>query len=125
MSRIDQTNLDQMFTRAGVDKQKLYDSLRTMGLKEIRKDLRKYWTPDNPTRMFCYVIAEFVYHFVAVPDSQAFRLSIPAEPAEHSFVRWPDGALVDLAAEQFPDYSVVKYDEAKRPFPASVSIQAG
>lgn len=114
MSRIDQTTLDRMFTIAGIDRHKLYDALRVMGPAELKPHLRSEWSPENPTRNFCYVIAEFVYCYIAPPGSTAHRLKIPGDVADHIFVRWPDRTIADLAADQFADYALVKYDEATK-----------
>lgn len=114
MAKIDAQILNRMFQFSGVDKAELYAALRKMGKAELKPDLRDEWTPENPTRNFCYVIAEFVHKFIAPANSQAFRLKVEGDIAEHWFIRWPNGALVDLAAEQFEDYSKIHYENAKK-----------
>jgi hypothetical protein len=114
--RIGGQELQAMFERSGITKDALYTALRTMGREHVKgAALKAEWTPDNPTRNYCYVIAEFVFRFLAPAGSTAYRLDIAGDTAQHYFVRWPDGSLVDLAAEQFPDYyQQVQYDRAVR-----------
>lgn len=112
--RIKTEVLDAMFKMAKVDKAAMYAALIEMGPKELKAPLRKDWSPENPTRNFCYVIAEFTLHFGAPSGSKAQSLVIPGDVAKHYYVLTPFGNVLDLAAEQFPDYSVVDYTAAKK-----------
>jgi hypothetical protein len=114
MSRIDCQTLDTMFLKAGVTKEDMYDALRSMGPKELKPPLRKEWSPENPTRNFCYVIAEFVLNYCAPAGSKAYSLEIPGDLAKHYYVVTPLGGILDLAAEQFADYGVVDYKAGKK-----------
>ncbi|MFM7855682.1 MAG: hypothetical protein ACKO96_28070, partial [Flammeovirgaceae bacterium] len=67
----------------------------------------------NPTRNFCYVVSEFVYHYIAPRGSKPYGLRIEGDASLHRFVKWPDGTIVDLTCDQFPDYSLVRYENAK------------
>lgn len=114
-ARIDPRVLDKMFHRVGITRAALYRALREMGRENLRRDLRNDWTPEYPTRNYCYVVAEYVHEFLAPDGSTAWRLAVPGDPAEHWFNRLPDGTLIDLAAEQFPRYAdQVQYQNAKR-----------
>lgn len=104
--------------------------------------MRKRWSADNPTLNYCYVIAEWVKYFVLKCQAcggggrgrghgapafrgdcedckgtgrnmyaKAYKLAVDGYDTLHNFIR-VDGALVDLAAEQFPDYSLVRYENA-------------
>lgn len=100
-------------------KSELYKALRTMGPKLLRKDLQDDWTYENPTRNYCYVIAEFVYWYLAPKGSTAMELKLPGETAPHRFVKDPDGAIIDLARWQF-DFKL-PYSRAK----AKMFMQTG
>jgi hypothetical protein len=111
--RISADKLDYMFSVAKVEKEVMYTALRVMGAKELKAPLRKEWSTENPTRNFCYVIAEMVLNYCA-PGGSAYSLPIQGDQAKHYFVRTYTGTLLDLAAEQFPEYSVVHYEDAKK-----------
>ena len=107
--------LDSMFEFSGVSKDGLYSSLIQMGKKHLKtKAMKDIWTPENPTQNYCYVVAEFVYWYVAPYDSTAWALTVPSYNTLHRFVKWPDGTIVDLSCEQFYDWSEIDYSKAKR-----------
>lgn len=110
--------LDTMFAIAGLDRHALHDALRQMGPAFLHKPAyRTEWSPENPTRNFCYVVSEFVYYYIAPLGSKAYGLVIPGDAGLHRFVKWPDQTIVDLTCDQFSDYSVVDYSQAVvRPF---------
>ncbi len=113
-TRVPKEFLDSMFKFSGVSKQDLYFSLRKMGKEHLKtKSMRDIWTPENPTQNYCYVVAEFVYWFVAPYDSTPFALRVPSYDTWHRFVKWPDGTIVDLSCEQFYDWSEIDYTKAK------------
>ena len=115
MNRVPVEFLDGMFEFSGVSKSNLYQSLRMMGKKHLKtKAMKEIWTPDNPTQNYCYVVAEFVYWYVAPYDSTAWALTVPSYDTLHRFVKWPDGTIVDLSCEQFYDWSEIDYNLAKR-----------
>lgn len=116
--RIDDNKLNSMFNVAGITKQKLHECLLEMGPKFLHnKKMKEEYDASNPTRNFCYVVSEFVYHYIAPKGSKPYGLVIEGDESLHRFVKWPDGTIVDLTCDQFSDYSVVKYENAKvRPF---------
>ena len=105
---------EAMFKHAGVNRTDLHNALRQMGPKYLKGALKKQWSPDNPTRNFCYVVSEWVIAYKAPAGSFAFRLPIPGDDAKHYFVRWADGTIVDLTAEQFDKWELVDYAVAKK-----------
>lgn len=108
-------DFDLMFELAHVSRQKLEDALRKMGKKHVRSGLKHHWSPENPTRMYCYVVAEFVYNWLAPAGSTSYKLVPRGEETNHRFVRWPMGEIVDLSGIQFrDDYSVLDYTQAKK-----------
>jgi hypothetical protein len=106
-----------MFGRAGVDRERLLAALRIMGTDELPKPLRAAWSADNPTRNYCYVIAEWVKHWHSPEGSISYSLAVD-DPAvgdtKHYFIGTADGEIIDLAAEQFSDYTLVRYHDARR-----------
>ncbi len=107
--------LQEMFDFSSVDKERLYRSLIKMGKKHLKtKAMKEIWTPENPTQNYCYVVAEFVYWYIAPYDSTAWALHVPSYDTLHRFVKWPDGTIVDLSCEQFMDWSEIDYTKAKR-----------
>ena len=107
--------LQKMFDFSGVDKECLYCSLIEMGKKHLKtKAMKEIWSPENPTQNYCYVVAEFVYWYIAPYDSTAWSLNVLSYDTLHRFVKWPDGTIVDLSCEQFMDWSEIDYTKAKR-----------
>jgi hypothetical protein len=102
MAKIDDATLNRMFQFSGVDKASLYASLKSMA-SELKNE-----------RNFSYVASEFVFNYMAPKGSQPYSVKVPGQEQEHFFVRWPNGFLVDLAAEQVPDYSLLDYSLAKK-----------
>ena len=116
--KISTTHLEEMFAVAGLRRDVLHDALRQMGPAFLHKPAyRAEWSPENPTRNFCYVVSEFVYYYLAPRGSKACGLTVPGEEALHRFVKWPDQTIVDLTCDQFSDYSLLDYSRAVvRPF---------
>ena len=49
--KISEDRLQEMYDIAGVTKDKLHNSLRSMGLKHLKtKLMREGWSDDNPTK---------------------------------------------------------------------------
>lgn len=97
-----------------ISQKKLNAALRDMGTKFLRSDLRDDWSADNPTRNYCYVIAEVVYWYLAPNGSTVWELKLPGELAPHRFVKDPNGNILDMAAEQF-DFAL-PYSQAREKF---------
>jgi hypothetical protein len=112
--RIPPKQFEAMFDHAGVDKDKLFIALRTMGKKHLKnKTFKDMWSEDFPTTNYCYVIAEFLWFYKAPKGSKPYSVRVPGDAGLHRFIKWPDGTIVDLAVDQFPDYSLVDYTQAK------------
>lgn len=113
--KIEKKILNKMFDTAGIQKETLYNGLRQMGIKHLKnKKLKEQWNEANPTRNYCYVVCELVYQYLSPKGSSAWCLDIDGEEEKHWFVKWDDGTIVDLSAEQFDSYKVVDYTRAKR-----------
>lgn len=114
MMRISDEKIQAMFDIAGISRELLIKSLLDMGPKFLHsKKMKEEYDRNNPTRNFCYVVSEFVYHYIAPEGSKPYGLVIPNDESLHRFVKWPDGTIVDLTCDQFEDYSIVNYDNAK------------
>ena len=73
--KISEERLQTMYELAGLNKQTLHDALRIMGKKHLKTKLMKEgWTHDNPTKNYCYVIAEFVYYYLSPRGSKPYKL---------------------------------------------------
>ena len=103
-----------MFKHANVNRECLHSALIEMSSFVLHGKFLKDWNENNPTRYFDYVVTEWLLHFVAPIGSFAFRVQIPEQDAKHYFARWPDGTIVDLTAEQFPEWELVNYATAKK-----------
>ena len=114
--KISEERLQQMYELAGVTKDKLHESLKSMGTKHLKtKLMRDAWSEDNPTKNYCYVIAEFVYYYLSPRGSKPYKLpGIPGDDGLHRFIMWPDYSIVDLAFHQFPNFEDVDYTKAKK-----------
>lgn len=116
--KIHPEQLQKQFDLAGVDKDIMYAALRVMGKKNLKTKLfKEQWSVDNPTKNYCYVIAEYVWFYKAPEGSKPYSVNVPGDDGLHRFIRWPDGTIVDLAVEQFDNYEEVDYDNAKVRYP--------
>lgn len=106
--RISKEVLDGMFEIAQLSKDELYAALRKMGVKAVKPAFRSGWSESNPTFCSCYFVSEFSYFYLAPPGTKPYSVKVPGDPGTHRFLMWPDGQIVDLTAEQFPDYELVK-----------------
>jgi hypothetical protein len=108
---VDPKVLDKMFRFAGLNKAKLHEALIHMGPKMLNKPWDKKWSKERPTTGYCYVVSEFVFHYLAPPGCKVMRLYVPETDIKHWFIQWPDETIVDLTMDQFdnvPDYSKAK-----------------
>eukprot|EP01047_Picozoa_sp_COSAG01_P082979 COSAG01_NODE_17176_length_1172_cov_691.409133_1_plen_369_part_01 len=109
-----------MFKTAGINRKQLHDALKIMGTLPYRNGGVKTdlpWSPKNPTQNYCYVVSEFVLHYAAPEGTKAWRLNdFPHSETIHVFLEWPDGAIVDLTADQFGD-TVIPYHDTTRQVP--------
>ena len=102
-----------LFKKLGIDKDKFYQALRTMGKDGLKtKKMRDEWSEDNPTRNYCYMVSEFIYKYIAPKGVKHLMLKVKGEDATHHFLKWVDGTIVDLTAEQFSDYSKIDYSKS-------------
>jgi hypothetical protein len=104
-----------MFRAAGVSRDNLYTALRQMGSKAIKPAFRAGWSEDVPTWCTCYFVSEMAYWYLAPKGTTPYSVKVPGDPGTHRFLMYPDGTIIDLTAEQFPDYELVKsvYSNAK------------
>lgn len=113
--------LSASYKKAGIDKHRLHAALRTMG-REWLHSPKMEWTPSNPTRNYCYVVAEWLHRYIAPTGSQLYKVSVPGDSELHRFNVWSDsGAVVDLTCEQFPEDVPVPYHEAKTYVPLQMA----
>jgi len=85
-----------------IDRQKLHDALRQMGIKYLKPQFRDQWTPDRPTMGYCYVVAEVVYHYLAPKGSRPYIMKT-GENETHWFIKDPSGRVIDETADQFDE----------------------
>jgi hypothetical protein len=110
---VSEPRLASMFARVSFTKDQLYTALRTMGPKAIKPAFRAGWSHELPTYCTCYFVAEMVYFYAAPQGTKPYAVHVPGDPGFHRFLKYPNGLIVDLTAEQFPDYRLV---EAAYPF---------
>ena len=122
--RVPQHILDESFRRAGFTQEALHDALRIMCPDALKgydaattRRMRNEWTLDNPTRFCCYFVSEMIYWYCAPVDSRAMSLPVFYPDLRHSdlhrYVEYPDGQIVDTTCDQFDDYALLDYTQAK------------
>jgi len=113
--KIGNEKLESMFKVAGIEKKVLHDALLKMGTKQLKtKQMRDAWSEDNPSKNYCYVVSEMVFYYLAPKGSKPYKLpNIPGDDGLHRFLKWPDGTIVDLTVDQFPNYEDVNYENGK------------
>jgi hypothetical protein len=110
--KISEDKLQKMFSAAGVDKSQLYGALVKLGPKHLKEaQMRKDWDPNNPTKNYCYLIAEFVANYFSPNGYKGMKVMVPGDPYGHRYVLWPDNTIIDLAVEQFDNYEEVDYSK--------------
>jgi hypothetical protein len=113
--------LDSMFQTVGIKKTVLHDALRKMGKKYLTAG-KGEWTPEKPTTGYCYVVSEYVYHYLAPFGTKSYRLK--TEDGSHWFLKYPNGKIIDLTADQSD--KVFKYEDAvETPFRTSKISERG
>jgi hypothetical protein len=114
--KIKKNDLEQMYSFAGVDKDKLYKALLEWGTNGINDTkLKREWSKENPTRNYCYVVSEMVYHYFKVDGVKPMILKVEGDSSNHRFLLYPNNVVVDLTAEQFDDYdNRIHYSKAKQ-----------
>ena len=113
--RISEKEINKMYKKVNLEREKLHDALITMGRKYIKgKKLKDNWSEDNPTKNYCYVVSEFVYYYLSPRGSKPYKLNnIPNDDGIHRFIKYPCGTIIDLTVEQFPNYEDVDYSKSK------------
>lgn len=123
--KISPAKLDEMFALAGVSKDALHSSLRTMGAKHLKtKRMRDMWKEEVPTINYCYVVCDFVYWYVLwnAGSWKVFTCKIPSLPGiTHWFIKDSLGHVIDLTADQFDNHSEIEYNSGCR----TVLLQSG
>jgi len=100
---------------AGLDQEKLYSSLRTMGRKHVKgADMKASWCWENPTRNYCYVVSEMIYFYLSPLGTQPMSLEVSGDPGLHRFLIYPNGDIIDATCDQFPDTIQLDYTKAKK-----------
>lgn len=94
-----------------IEKETLYDALRKMGTKRLKKQYRKEWSSDNPTFGYCYVTAEMIYHYLA-PQGSKPCCARTSPTVVHWWVETPDGTILDGTGDQFQGQKI-PYHEGK------------
>lgn len=118
MPKIRKDVLQKQFDLAEIDKEELYSALRFMGTKHLKtKKFKEQWSEENPTKNYCYVVAEFLWFYVAPTGSKPYSLRVPGDDGLHRFVKWPCGTVIDLSVEQFSNYEDVDYTQARVRYP--------
>jgi hypothetical protein len=103
---------DASYKKCKVDRKRLHEALRIMGRQWLHKKSMT-WSEGNPTHNYCYIVAEWMHRYIAPSGSLTFRVDVPGDPHGHLFNVYPDGAIVDLAAEQFGANAKIPYYTAK------------
>lgn len=92
-----------------IEKKKLHHALREMGKKHLKEPYKSKWTPERPTRGYCYVVAEVVYHHLAPEGSRPHMIRISKDET-HWFVVATDGQIIDPTADQYDE--PIPYEKA-------------
>ena len=111
--KINPSQLQLMYDIIGMDRQRLHWSLKQMGKKHLKSPYKEQWTEDNPTRGYCYVVSEFIYHYFPTRlDKTPMLLKDIPEPGTHRYIKLGE-VIIDLTVDQFPDISQVDYTQGK------------
>jgi len=86
-------------------------ALRKMGTKYLKKDYKDKWSENNPTRGYCYVVSEVLYHYYYI-DTMPYILKVGNE--NHWFLKDEDGKVMDYTADQY--IFKLDYTKAKRAY---------
>lgn len=110
--KIDTRKVDRMFRKVGIDKNKFYESLITMGTDGLKtKQMKEDWSVDNPTKNNCYMVSEFIYKYLSPSGTKHLSIKVEGDTLPHHYLKWDDGTIIDLTAEQYEDYSKLDYSK--------------
>lgn len=107
--------------KRSLTREKLHTALIKMGPKDLKVPFKKTWSENNPTTGFCYVVSEFVYHYLAPTGSKVMRVFVSETKNNHYFIQWPDGTVIDFTVDQFknlPPYAKAKGCAFQTPSPS-------
>lgn len=138
MILLDLPKCEDVCLMAGVEQPELHDALRTMGKKYLKPEFRDAWTPDRPTKNYCYVVTEFVYWYSikelrkrlygdSWPGNElqsrvrVFHTKSPDDPSiTHWFCAYRHyhgfEYIYDLTADQFDNWNYDIYTKARPGF---------
>lgn len=76
--------------------------LTQLGNALVHDNYKMFWSKDNPTAGYCYVLSEVLYHYL---DLDLEPYSIDVHNGTHWFLGNKFGYILDLTANQF-DYEL-------------------
>lgn len=124
MLLLDLPTCNDVCLAAGVVQVKLHDALRKMGKKYLKPKYRDAWSPDRPTKNYCYVVTEFVYWYSAKQYRGKLHVYHTKSPDDPSITHWfctyrhyhGFEYVYDLTADQFDNWTPDIYTNARRGF---------
>lgn len=88
-----------------MDQEYIDFKLTQLGNSLVHNDYKEFWTKDNPTSGYCYILSEVFYHYLEL-GLQPYSMEV--HNGTHWFLGNKFGYVLDLTANQFNyklDYS--------------------
>lgn len=115
--RIPDELINLMYERSGVNRYLMNQALIYMGPDLLKPQYRDTWSVQYPTRGYCYNVTEFVFHYNKkfLEGFYPYVLGgIPNETGNHRYLMNDEGLVIDLTADQFPNWELVDYHNGKK-----------
>jgi len=109
-----ESDLIQTCAFIGLNLESFQTAIKKIKTDKITLDYRDNCNPNNPTRNYCYVISECIFHFLAPKGSFAYRTNVPDDELNHYYVVWPNGFICDLAQGHLKKFNASIYDNGKK-----------
>lgn len=99
-------NISASYQRVGLDYNKVKAVLVELGNEYCHKESKERWSSRNPTRGYCYKLAEVVSYHLKKQKIEHRVLQIKTAKSNHWFIKLADDTIVELISA-----TGMKYDK--------------
>lgn len=82
-----------------IEQEWINDKLRDIGTELIKEEYEDTWCEVNPTRGYCYILSEALFHYVFL-NSEPYYIKLSPDET-HWFLKNYDGKVIDYTANQY------------------------
>ena len=97
-------NMSQMYRRVGLDYDRVKSVLIKTGNEFCHSESKDKWSARNPTRGYCYKLAEVVSFHLKKKKIEHRVMQIKTAKSNHWFIRLADDTIVELISAKGMQY---------------------